>query len=494
MTRRPLIRHNDYSPLDPPAVGAWEPSLTLSVVIPAYGGQHRLDLTLAALAAQTYPATLTEVIVVDDGTEPPLRLPALKPENTRMVRAPGDRRGAGHAMNAGIACAEGEVVQRLDADMVTHREHLESLLRWQHLTDYLVTYGGKKFVAEPVLRPGEVFETVAKGELESLFAGSDLISSSTEETIRRLDGLRASRNPYQTCTGPTVSLRRTLLDRVGGFDPEVLRGQDTEFAYRLAQEGAVFVPDLDARAVHLGLPAQRGEHRQDVVRLVETYLAQRVPLRRDLRKERGRGWAVPYVDVVYAADGEGVREAVAAALASTLSDVRVTLTGAWASLHGLQGVAPGHERFGLFVLREAFRRDPRVRLAADADASAAPIPFRFTGPAGHPLAPGTLEAMTKAMTEERLGMLIVRLPGGAAASLVRTEALNRARLLADAGDELDSVIEATHGVRHADAAEFWPSAREPAATEPAVSNPVQEAQPEPEPEPGSRLRRIIRRR
>src|SRR5262245_32315716 len=275
MIRRPLIRHNDYSPLDPPAVGAWEPSLTLSVVIPAYGGQHRLDLTLAALAAQTYPATLTEVIVVDDGTEPPLRLPALKPENTRIVRAPDNARGAGHAMNAGIAVAEGEVVQRLDADMVTHREHLETLLRWQHLTDYLVTYGAKKFAAEPDLSAGEVFEAIAKGELESLFAGSELIASSTEETIRRLDGLRASRNPYQTCTGPTVSLRRALLGKVGGFDPEVLRGQDTEFAYRLAQEGAVFVPDLDARAVHLGLPAQRGEHREQIVRLVETYLAQR---------------------------------------------------------------------------------------------------------------------------------------------------------------------------------------------------------------------------
>ena len=82
---RPRIRHNDYSPLTPPPLGDWVPRLTASVVIPARGAQHRLDLTLAALAAQTYPASLTEVIVVDDGSSPPLRLPEIRPENTRII-------------------------------------------------------------------------------------------------------------------------------------------------------------------------------------------------------------------------------------------------------------------------------------------------------------------------------------------------------------------------------------------------------------------------
>ena len=47
--------------------------------------RRQLDLTLAALSAQTHPASLTEVIVVDDGTEPPPRLPEIAPENTRIV-------------------------------------------------------------------------------------------------------------------------------------------------------------------------------------------------------------------------------------------------------------------------------------------------------------------------------------------------------------------------------------------------------------------------
>ncbi|MEU8267719.1 glycosyltransferase, partial [Sphaerisporangium sp. NPDC049002] len=76
---RPVIRHNDYSTLVPPPLGEWTPGLPVSVVIPAHGGQRRLDLTLAALAAQTYPSGLMEVVVVDDGSEPPLRLPEIRP-------------------------------------------------------------------------------------------------------------------------------------------------------------------------------------------------------------------------------------------------------------------------------------------------------------------------------------------------------------------------------------------------------------------------------
>ncbi|MBX6383400.1 MAG: glycosyltransferase [Microbispora sp.] len=457
MEPRPRIRHNDYSPLTPPPIGGWTPTLSASVVIPAHGGQHRLDLTLAALAAQTYPAHLTEVIVVDDRSDPPLRLPDLRPDNTRIIAAPAGGWGAGHAMNAGIAAAEGEIVQRLDADMVISREHLEALFRWQHLTDYVVTIGGKKFAEERPLTPEQVYDAVRRGSPEDLFDPSALVSSSTEETIRRLNGLRASKNPYQVCTGPTVSLRRALLEEVRGFDPDVVRGQDTEFAYRLAQAGAVFVPDMEARAVHLGLPAQRGEHGKSIVRLVEAHLAHRVPLRRDLRKEPGRRWLVPYVEVVFdvtGADERRITAAVDAVLRGTLTDVVVTLAGPWPHLDGERRWAPGTEAFDFALVRAVFGHDARVRFAERAAPTAAPIPFRYTAPVDAPPAPALLERAVKAMLEERIGLLILELTGGGTATLERTEAVARARRLAAPGEDLADVIAQTHGVRRAAASEF----------------------------------------
>ena len=71
--------------LDTAARSACTPTLRVSVVVPAYGGQDKLDLALAGLAAQTYPAGLIEVIVVDNGSSPPLRLPENAP------RRPADR-------------------------------------------------------------------------------------------------------------------------------------------------------------------------------------------------------------------------------------------------------------------------------------------------------------------------------------------------------------------------------------------------------------------
>ncbi|MFF0310117.1 glycosyltransferase [Streptosporangium sp. NPDC004379] len=453
----PPIRHNDHSPLAPPALGSWEPSLPVSVVIPARGGQHRLDLALAALAAQSYPAHLMEVIVVDDGSDPPLRLPELAPPGARIERAAPGGWGIAHAVNTGAARAGGEIVQRLDSDMVVCREHIEALARWHHLAGYVVAIGAKRFVEEPVLSPGEVHDAVRAGSLGEVFDLSAAQASSTEQTIARTNGLRTSRNPYHVCTGPTVSLRREVFHAVGGFDPAVLRGEDTEFAYRLAAHGVVFVPDMEAQAVHLGIPAQRLD-RERAVRTVAPYLAQRVPLRRDLRKDPGRQWLVPYVEIVYRLgadpDPGRVRAAVGAALSGSLPDVAVTLVAPWSKLSE-DRPGPDDPLFELRLLREHFAHDRRIRLADEVSATPAPIPFRYTGPLSAPPARDSLERMIAAMQDDRSGMLVADLGEDGPATLVRTEALGRALLLGAA--DVTASIEATHGVRHGVRADFWPS-------------------------------------
>ncbi|MDP9846205.1 glycosyltransferase [Streptosporangium lutulentum] len=491
---QPPIRHNDYSPLDPPALGEWSPRLSVSVIIPAYGGQRRLDLALAALAAQTYPDHLMEVIVVDDGSTPPLRLPEIAPSGTRIEVADPSGWGTANAVNTGAALSEGRIIQRLDSDMVVCREHIEALARWHHLADYLVTIGAKKFIEEPDLSAARVYDGVRTSPLESVFDLSGALPSSTERTIQRTNGLRASRNPYHVCTGPTVSMLRETFQAVGGVDPSVLRGEDTEFAYRLAQRGVVFIPDPTAQAVHLGLPAQRLD-KERTVRSVAPYLAQRVPLRRDLRKDRGRRWLVPYVEVVLHVDApsDQVRRAVSAALEGTVGDVLVTLVAPWSQLPEGRHPVLDDPFFELRTLREYFSHDERVRLADKVSDTPAPIPFRYTGPVSVPLGDDSLERMIGAMQKDRPGMLVVDLSDAGRATLERTEALGRAKLLG--ADDVVISIKATHGVRHGDRSEFWPvrtappapgkelasSARKPSPDAPAQNAPATKRPAAPKP-------------
>ncbi len=87
------VRGNDWRKVKVPPVEEFVPTLPVSVVIPYYEAPEALALTLAALEGQTYPSDLIEVIVVDDGSTVPLRLPAGGALDGTGIR-PG-RRGAG---------------------------------------------------------------------------------------------------------------------------------------------------------------------------------------------------------------------------------------------------------------------------------------------------------------------------------------------------------------------------------------------------------------
>lgn len=82
------------------------PSMT--IVIPTYNdAPEHLGAALKSVREQTYPEV--EVIVVDDGSDPPVVLPG-----TRVIRQANA--GPSAARNTGIQFASGQFVVTLDAD------------------------------------------------------------------------------------------------------------------------------------------------------------------------------------------------------------------------------------------------------------------------------------------------------------------------------------------------------------------------------------------
>ena len=76
-TPRPnAVRYNDWHQGDVEPLDAFTPALPVSIVIPSHQTPAKtLAGTLAALERQTCPRGLFEVVLVDDGSEPPLESP-----------------------------------------------------------------------------------------------------------------------------------------------------------------------------------------------------------------------------------------------------------------------------------------------------------------------------------------------------------------------------------------------------------------------------------
>ncbi|MCP2327373.1 GT2 family glycosyltransferase [Hamadaea flava] len=379
---------NDWSGLDTPPLGGWRPELTVSVVIPAYGSQQHLDLTLAALSRQTYPAELLEVIVVDDGSPNPLRLPQLRPSRTRIVRAEGPGWGPGHAVARGVRDAAGEIIHRLDADMVLFPDHVEALARWHHLVPYAVSLGMKRFadVAASTVTAAQVADDAAGLFTTDGTEPHDYI----EDMFRRTRDLRdAGSAAFLAHVGATVAVRRELYERAGGYDPDLHLGEDTEFGYRLAQAGALFIPDRQARAWHVGPTAmtKRGERLR---RFNRPFLATRMPEPRWLRKNGGTSWAVPLVTATVDVDGQPL-ELVRACVDGLLTgDIQVVLSGPWNRLADERRDVLDDPDLDLRLIRETYRADQRVRFVVEPPRTAFPAPFLLRVPAYARLAADTV--------------------------------------------------------------------------------------------------------
>lgn len=433
MTAQPRVHLNDWRSLAPPPAPD-RARLSVSFVIPARGAPL-LPHVLASLATQTYPDHLVEVIVVDDGSDPPLLLPELRPERTRLVRAT-DGWGRAHACSTGAAVAEGDVIHWLDADMALAADELERHMRWHHLLDHAVVMGTKTFIdpAEGLPSPAELHRLLAAGE--DPFAGDRWRAPHdwVEEYVDRTDRLTAMpHRSYLVHVGACASVGRELYESSGGMDVRLRLGEDIELGYRLAQKGAVFVPEDDARSWHLG--------RSTVMRREDEVNRYNRPRLRDaiadMRHWRGRGrvFRVPWFEVVVDARGhdhETVAHTVEGCLAGNPTDLRVLLVGDWSSVPDGRHDPLDDPWQDVRMLAAEYSSDARVTLVDEVPASAFPSMFRVWLPTGWSPGRTTLRVLLRDLVRDN-GLLRVPLPDGSTVRVERTSTFERAaRVLASA--------------------------------------------------------------
>ena len=410
------VRGNDWRAVDPGPSAPAAPGEGVSVVVPSFEAPGELERTLAALERQSLPVDRFEVIVVDDGSEPPVALPETTALDVRLVRQTRRGFGLARARNNGVRAARHDIVVFLDGDLVAQEDLLAAHARWHRAVGDALTlgfcgYADTRGLEAAALRNGAV-------PVAALFADRTVDPPWTERHMARTDDLTAPRDDlFRAVVGNNLGIRRALFEALGGFDESFDRygWEDTEFGWRAQTAGALLVPARDAFAWHQGrFRANRhGAKRRDVAAQAPRGAA-RIPHPHFRRPGAVPG--VPRTVVVVTPAAPGAAATVARLLAGGDADIAVQVVA-----------GPGLDACALATLRTRFADDARVTVAPScAGLAAAPgAPFLVELPAGADPGPCLVASLRRGLGSGAVG--VATLPDGSRARILRASAVHRAR-------------------------------------------------------------------
>lgn len=355
------VSTNRWDELSPPEIGHWTPRLRASVVVPYYDSLAALRRTLIGLAAQTYPADLTEIIVVDDGSPRALTKADIKDlASAEIVTRDDVGFTLAAARNEGAGSARGEVLIFLDHDMLPDPTWLESHMRWHHAGSRpMLVLGSRAHIDDDWLTEEGVAEAMRDGGIGTKLHGRKVeVPEWIEFHLQRTSRLTSSDDDiFRIVTGGNLSMSRELFDSIGGFDASFTRwgGEDTELGYRAWVSGALLIPEPGAHCWHQGLGVVPDDSERVSQRVQQRKLAHLIPVPGFRDSIPGRVWSRPRLVALVIGDGPDLVAATVQSLLR-LTDVAVLIE----SEHPL--------------LLEDFEPDPRVDMRATPDADK----FRFS--------------------------------------------------------------------------------------------------------------------
>jgi cellulose synthase/poly-beta-1,6-N-acetylglucosamine synthase-like glycosyltransferase len=208
------------------------------VIVPVRDGEGTIVDCLDTILATDYPEDRREIVVVDNGSTDATAA-QIRSRPVRYLHEAS--RGVSNARNRGITESTGEILAFLDADCLVDPQWLTELVR--------------------------PFEDPEVGSV-----GGDLqhVSPSTaaERQAARLLGnwqrFAFTSNPAYPITA-NAAYRREVIERIGGFDPHMVRAQDVELGLRFQERsGRRLAYAENATARHRNRSTQWGFFRQQL--------------------------------------------------------------------------------------------------------------------------------------------------------------------------------------------------------------------------------------
>jgi glycosyltransferase involved in cell wall biosynthesis len=207
--------------------------MTVSVIIPTRDYGRYVGEAIESLQHQG--DVDWDCVVVDDGSTDDTAeiVSALAASDGRITYLAQAAAGPSAARNAGLAATSGEFVQFLDADdFLGPRKLAHQLDVFARHPEADIVYGAARYFVEGV--PGDSEEDAGRRwidgpELRGVSGpGSSVLATLVDDN-------------FMVIEAPLI--RRSLLEKTGGFDPLIRRTEDWECWLRCALAGAYFLGD-----------------------------------------------------------------------------------------------------------------------------------------------------------------------------------------------------------------------------------------------------------
>lgn len=177
---------------------------TISVILSVYNGEPFIADALRSIMVQNYPAT--EIIVVNDGSTDDT-IGALEPYMDKFTYLYHDNMGVAFSLNRALAECTGSLITFIDADDVWTPDKLSSQLA-------ILNSNPKVDIVMDL-----AYETITVPDNETDY---------DEKCIK-----------YLNLRGASL-IRRSVFDRVGIFDNELIMGEDADWFFRAREKNVNF--------------------------------------------------------------------------------------------------------------------------------------------------------------------------------------------------------------------------------------------------------------
>ncbi|MXN67191.1 glycosyltransferase [Stappia sp. GBMRC 2046] len=194
---------------------------SVSIVVPCYNSEQYLESTFESILRQTYENI--EIIAVNDGsTDATAGIISKYARKDKRIKVVNHRANSGlsAARNSGVRAASSEFICFLDSDDLLMADSIEDRVTHLHRSaeDVAGVYAGSVTIGESVL----------EAPSSSEFSGSvvDFLSSSGQCPF----------NANQPM------LKRTIFNKIGGFDESLKQAEDFDLWLRILRAGYMFLP------------------------------------------------------------------------------------------------------------------------------------------------------------------------------------------------------------------------------------------------------------